>query len=62
MPDLLIVQRADRPEHPPEAEGLLVDVDTPGVVRLVLDDGVELVAERDALLAALHVPVIAEAA
>lgn len=54
MPDLLIVQRADRPEHTPEAEGLLVDVDTPGVVRLTLDDGVEIVADRVALLAELR--------
>ncbi len=53
MPDLLIVQRADKPEHTPEAEGLLVDVGTPGVVRLVLDDGLELTMPRDELLAAL---------
>lgn len=57
MPHLLIVQRADRPEHTPESEGLLVDTDTPGVVRLVLDDGVEIVADRAALEAALSAPV-----
>jgi hypothetical protein len=60
-----MVNRADRPEHTPESEGLLVDVDTPGVVRLVLDDGIELEAPRDALLHALHAkdaPIAAQAA
>lgn len=54
MTDLVMVTRADRSEHTPEAEGLLVDTDTPGIVRLVLDDGVELVAQRDELMAALR--------
>lgn len=38
----VMVMRADRPEHTPEAELLLVDDDTPGVLRLILDDGIEL--------------------
>lgn len=55
MQRLVMVTRTDRPKEPgPESEGLLVDTDTPGVVRLVLDDGVELDIERDALLDALH--------
>ena len=52
--NLLMVPRADRPEHTPETEGLLVDVGTPGVIRLVLDDGIELVADRAALMALLR--------
>lgn len=55
MQNLVMVQRADRPEQSPDSEGLLVDMDTPGVVRLVLDDGVEIVAQRDALMSALGV-------
>jgi hypothetical protein len=51
--NLIMVKRADAPEHTPEAEGLLVDTDTPGVVRLVLDDGIELVADRAELVEAL---------
>jgi hypothetical protein len=42
MQRLVMVMRADRPEHTPEAEPMLVDDDTPGVLRLILDDGVEL--------------------
>jgi hypothetical protein len=53
MSHLLMVKRADAPEHTPEAEGLLVDTDTPGVVRLVLDDGIEIVADRAELVEAL---------
>ncbi len=45
MQRLVMVQRADRPEHTPEAEPLLIDTDAPGVLRLVLDDGVEIVGE-----------------
>jgi hypothetical protein len=52
MPQLLIVQRADRPEHTPEAEGLLVE-NVGTSVRLVLDDGIELVADRAELVEAL---------
>jgi hypothetical protein len=55
----LTVLRADHPTHTMEAEGLVVDCDTPGLVRLVLDDGVELVADRAALLDALEVPRVA---
>ena len=55
--NLIMVQRANALEHTPESEGLLVDTDTPGVVRLVLDDGVEIVADRAALEAALSAPV-----
>jgi hypothetical protein len=39
MKTSLMALRAGRPEHTPEAEPVLVDTDTPGVVRLVLDDG-----------------------
>lgn len=53
MPHLLMVERADRPEHTPESESLLVDTDTPGVIRMVLDDGLEIVAPREAFMAAL---------
>lgn len=35
----LMALRAGRPEHTPEAEPVLVDTDTPGVVRIILDDG-----------------------
>ena len=42
MQRLVMIMRADRPEHPPEAEPMLIDDDTPGVLRLVLDDGLEL--------------------
>lgn len=52
MPQLLIVQRADRPEHTPETEGLLVEV-FPTVARLVLDDGVEVTVDRRELIDAL---------
>lgn len=56
MQRLVMVQRADRPEHTPEAELMLVEVSTAGAVRLVLDDGLELVAEHAELLAALGLP------
>lgn len=59
--NLIMVQRADKPEHTPEAEGLLVLTDTPGVVRLVLDDGIELSVPRDDLLRILF-PALAEVA
>jgi hypothetical protein len=39
MKTSLMALRAGRAEHTPEAEPVLVDTDTPGVVRLVLDDG-----------------------
>ena len=59
--NLIMVQRADKPEHTPEAEGLLVLTDTPGVVKLVLDDGIELSVPRDELLRILF-PALAEVA
>lgn len=49
MQTLVMVLRADRPEHTPESEGMLVDTDTPGLLRLVLDDGTEVVAQSEAL-------------
>lgn len=56
MQRLVMVQRADRPEHTPEAEGLLVDTDDPMTLRLVLDDGTELVGQRAAFVeAGVHV-------
>lgn len=39
MQTSLMALRAGRPKHTPEAEPVLVDTDTPGIVRLVLDDG-----------------------
>jgi hypothetical protein len=47
MKTSLMALRAGRPEHTPEAEPVLIDTDTPGVVRLVLDDGD--VVELDAI-------------
>ena len=54
MQKMVMVMRADRPEHTPESEGLVVNTDNPAVVRLVLDDGIELDVERGALLEALE--------
>lgn len=58
MQKLVMVMRADRPEHTPESEGLTIDTDTPGIVRLVLDDGVEITCDAavaEEISAALHV-------
>lgn len=52
----ITILRAGRPEHTPEAEPLIVDTDDGATVRLVLDDGDELVFDRVELLAALGVP------
>jgi hypothetical protein len=56
MQRLVMVMRADRPEHTPEAEPMLVDDSTPGVLRLVLDDGVELSIAGATLVVADDLP------
>jgi len=50
----LMATRAGRPEHTPEAEPVLVDTRTPGVVVLRLDDGEEITLDSVELLAAIH--------
>ena len=47
------VLRADRPEHTPEAEAAVVDMETPGVLVLRLDDGLELTMDPSELLSAV---------
>ncbi len=49
MQRLVMFDRADRPEHTPESEPVLIDTDTAGELRLVLDDGIELVVSTVAL-------------
>lgn len=56
MQRLVMVRRADRPEHTPESEPMLVDDETPGVLRLVLDDGVEIEIAGATLVLADEVP------
>lgn len=51
---LMIATRAGLPEQTPEAEPVLVDTDTPGVVSIVLDDGEEITLDRTELRAALE--------
>jgi hypothetical protein len=48
----LMLTRADRPEHTPEAEPVTVETDA-DVVRLTLDDGVTLDFDRRELAAAV---------
>lgn len=50
----LMATRAGRPEHTPEAEPVLVDTSTPGLVLLTLDDGEEITFDRSELLSALQ--------
>lgn len=50
----LMGTRAGLPEQTPEAEPVLVDTDTPNVVRLFLDDGDEITLDRTELLSALE--------
>jgi len=48
----LMVTRAGRAEHTPEAEPVIVDTDTPNVIVLRLDDGETIVFDRRELVAA----------
>lgn len=49
MQRLVMMNRADRPEHTPESEPVLIDTDTTGELRLVMHDGIELVVSTDEL-------------
>ena len=53
-PVFLTVQRAGRPEHTPEVEGVLIQC-TGDDVAVTLDDGETITFQRDELLAALVV-------
>lgn len=48
----LMVTRAGRPEHTPEAEPVIVDTDSPDVIVLRLDDGETIEFDRLELVAA----------
>jgi hypothetical protein len=56
MKTSLMALRAGRAEHTPEAEPVLIDTDTPGVVRLVLDDGDVVELDATELRAAVEPP------
>lgn len=49
----LVATRADRPEHTPEAEPVLVETTSDGV-RVVLDDGITVEFDRAELAAAIR--------
>lgn len=53
---LVMVRRAHRPEHTPEAEPMVIDTDDPQRVVLQLDDGETVDCDAAELRAALEGP------